>query len=117
MPQSSAFRHFIEYGINEFRAPNELGLVKPLTDDVNLLEYAKANHDLLLAFGISPSATSLSVQQQHDLALHFHRWGYAEGRPAGPTLLVAPSPDDDIGPADEIWVDLSGNIGMIGLQI
>lgn len=102
--------HFTEYGMNEFRAPNALGQQKPLTEE-NLLAYAKANPDLLLAYEVPASATSLAAQQRHDLALHFHRWGHAEGRAAEPTQLVAPSPGDRIGADDDIWFELVGTIG------
>lgn len=113
---SFAFRHFIEFGMNEFRAPNGLGLLKPLSE-ANLLEYAKASPDLLLAFDVSITATSLTVQQQHDLALHFHRWGYAEGRDAEPTLLVAPSPDDDTDSGEEVWFDLRGLFNLANNEL
>lgn len=105
---SFAFRHFIENGMTEFRAPNALGLLKPLTEE-NLLQYAKASQDLLLAFDIAASATSLNAQQRYDLAMHFHRWGYAEDRAAQPTVLVAPTPDP--GPDEDFWIELGGTIG------
>lgn len=85
-----AFLHFMNHGMMEFRAPNSLGASQPATHG-SLLDYAQANADLLDAFDIAPDAGFLSPRQQADLMLHFHVWGYAEGRQAEPTRLVAPA--------------------------
>jgi len=109
-----AFRHFIEFGMMEFRAPNESALLKPLTS-AGLLDYALAHADLMAAFGVEANATGLSPGQEYDLALHFHRWGYAEGRSVEPTVLAAPQPP--AGPAgEEEWVDVTGVLADLHAQ-
>lgn len=95
-----AFHHFMQYGMAEFRAPNALGTLEPLSEH-SLLQYAQANVDLMQAFGIDSDATQLTATQQYELALHFHRWGYLEGREAEPTMLTLPDP----------LIDLSGVTG------
>lgn len=91
---ATALDHFFAFGgtAAEDRAPNATIAANPITE-ASLLAYAKANADLLTAFGIAADATELTVAQQNNLITQFYAFGYSEERPSAPTTVEQPDPN------------------------
>lgn len=109
----TALDHFLAYGATEGRAPDAAVAANPITE-AGLLAYAKANPDLLTAFGIEEDAAELTDTQKNDLTLQFYTYGYNESRPAAPTVVDVPAADANPGQTFTLTTAIDNITGTSG---